>query len=128
MKKIHVFILFAVLIVVLVGCAPGSNANLDSQSNAEIQFTTPGTNPELDTPVENGHIAGLGTGLWHGLISVVTLIVSFFNPAVQMYEVHNNGPMYNLGFLLGVAIIFLILGLMGMSLTQIFRSNFHQKS
>jgi PBP1b-binding outer membrane lipoprotein LpoB len=113
MKKILVFVLFAVLIVVLVGCVPGSNANLDSQSNAEIQFTTPGTNPELDTPAENGHIAGLGTGLWHGLISVVTLIVSFFNPAVQMYEVHNNGPMYNLGFLLGAIMLFAILGFSG---------------
>ena len=113
MKNILVFILFAVLIVALVGCAPGSNANLESKSNTEVQFTTPGTNPELDTPAENGKVAGLLTGLWHGLISVVTLIVSFFNPAVQMYEVHNNGSMYNLGFLLGAIVLFAILGFSG---------------
>ncbi len=27
-----------------------------------------------------------------------------------MYEVHNDGNQYNLGFLIGVAIIFIILG------------------
>jgi len=43
----------------------------------------------------------------------VTLIMSFFNDAVQMYEVHNNGREYNLGFLLGVALVFLILGFSG---------------
>ena len=32
MKKILVFVLFAVLIVALVGCAPGSNANLNDQA------------------------------------------------------------------------------------------------
>ena len=112
MKKILVFVL-AVLLATLAGCAPGSNANFDSKTNTEKQFTTPGINPELDTPAENGKVAGFLTGLWHGLISVVTLIVSFFNPAVQMYEVHNNGPMYNLGFLLGAIMLFAILGFSG---------------
>jgi hypothetical protein len=113
MKKILVFVLFAVLLVALIGCAPGTNVDINDKSNTEIQFTTPGLNPELDTPAESGHVAGLDTGLWHGLISVVTLIVSFFNPAVQMYEVHNNGPLYNLGFLLGAIILFAILGFTG---------------
>jgi len=112
MKKILVFVLFGILLVTLVGCAPGSKVDLD-KPDTEIQFTTPGTNPELDTPAENGNVAGLGTGLWHGLISVVTLIMSFFNPAVQMYEVHNTGPLYNLGFLLGAILLFGILGFSG---------------
>jgi hypothetical protein len=43
----------------------------------------------------------------------VTLIGSFFNPALEMYEVHNNGREYNLGFLVGVALVFLILGVIG---------------
>jgi len=113
MKKILVFVLCAVLLVTLAGCAPGTNVNPDDKANTEIQFTTPGTNPELNTPAENGHVAGLGTGLVHGLISVVTLIISFFNPDIQMYEVHNNGPMYNLGFLLGAILLFVILGFSG---------------
>ena len=57
--------------------------------------------------------AGVLQGLWHGLIAPVTLIMSFFNENVQMYEVHNDGKEYNLGFLLGVALVFLILGFSG---------------
>ena len=113
MKKLLVFVLVSVLLVTLAGCAPGTNVDLGDEPNAEIQFTTPGTNPELDTPAENGKVAGLGTGLWHGLISVVTLIVSFMNPEIQMYEVHNNGPLYNLGFLLGAILLFALLGFSG---------------
>jgi hypothetical protein len=30
-----------------------------------------------------------------------------------MYEVHNDGSQYNLGFLIGVALVFLILGIIG---------------
>ena len=112
MKKILVFVLFGILLVTLVACAAGPKVNLD-KSNTEIKFTAPGPNPELDKPPENGSVAGLAMGFWHGLISPVTLIMSFLNPAIQMYEVHNNGPMYDLGFLLGVAIIFLILGFTG---------------
>jgi hypothetical protein len=113
MKKILVFVLCAVLLVTLAGCTPGTNVDLNDKPNSEIQFTTPGTNPELDTPAENGKVAGLGTGLWHGLISIVTLIMSFFNPEIQMYEVHNNGPLYNLGFLLGAILLFGLLGFSG---------------
>jgi len=112
MKKILVFVVIAVLLVTLAACAPGSKVTLD-KPDTDMQFSPPGTNPELDKPTEAGFVAGLGTGLWHGLISPVTLIVSFFNPAIQMYEVHNTGSLYNLGFLLGVAVVFLILGFSG---------------
>jgi hypothetical protein len=47
------------------------------------------------------------------LIAPVTVIGSFFNPDMQMYEVHNNGREYNLGFFLGIALVFLLLGLVG---------------
>ena len=112
MKKILVVVLFAVMLAALGACAPGSKVNLD-KTDSEIKFTAPGPNPELDTPAENGPVAGLAMGFWHGLISPVTLIMSFLNPVTEMYEVHNNGPMYNLGFLLGVALVFLILGFSG---------------
>jgi hypothetical protein len=108
MKKIPVIVLLAVLLVTLVACAPGSKVTLD-KPNSEIQLTAPGANPELGKPAGNRSVAGLGTGLWHGLISVVTLVMSFFNPDVQMYEVHNTGPLYNLGFLLGIILLFAIL-------------------
>ena len=112
MKKILTFILLAMLLITLTACAPGSTVSLD-KPNSEIQLTMPGANPELDKPAENGQVAGLGTGLWHGLISVVTLILSFINPDIQMYEVHNTGSLYNLGFLIGAVLLFAILGFSG---------------
>jgi hypothetical protein len=113
MKKLPIFILFAVLPLVLAACAPGTNVNLNDETNSQIQFTTPGANPALDQPAENGRVAGFGTGLFHGLISVVTLVLSFMNPDIQMYEVHNNGPLYNLGFLIGAILVFGFLGFTG---------------
>lgn len=105
MKKILVFVLFALLLATLTACAPNSTVELD-ELKTEIQFTLPGPNPSLDTPAENGRVPGFGTGLWHGLVALITLFVSFFNPAVQMYEVHNDGSWYNLGFLLGSVVLF----------------------
>lgn len=112
MKKIFVLGLFIILLVSLAACAPGSNGQLPA-ADSKMDLTTPGPNPAADTAAENGRIAGLGTGLWHGLISIVTLIISFTNPDTQMYEVHNTGPLYNLGFLLGIALLFSLLGYSG---------------
>lgn len=50
--------------------------------------------------------AGFWLGLWQGLISPITFIVSLFNDQVNIYEVHNNGNWYDFGFMLGVASVF----------------------
>jgi hypothetical protein len=50
--------------------------------------------------------AGFFSGLWHGMISFITLIVSFFNSNVNIYEVHNAGWPYNIGFILGVMLAY----------------------
>jgi len=112
MKKILVFVLFIALLVTLMGCAPGAKIDLDAPATQK-QFSMPGPNPEMDKPAENGLVAGVLQGLWHGFISPVTVILSFFKENVQMYEVHNDGKEYNLGFLLGMAIVFLVLGFSG---------------
>ncbi|MFH1039379.1 MAG: hypothetical protein V1789_12015 [PVC group bacterium] len=52
------------------------------------------------------HPAGFWAGLWHGLICIVTFVISLFTKNVQMYEINNTGGWYNFGFLLGVCIIF----------------------
>ena len=49
---------------------------------------------------------GFWNGLWHGLISPITFIVSLFKERVAVYGVNNNGGWYDFGFLLGVAITF----------------------
>ncbi|MCW2810097.1 MAG: hypothetical protein JWP61_555 [Friedmanniella sp.] len=45
--------------------------------------------------------AGFWLGLWHGLISPVTFVISLFTSDVSIYEVHNNGSWYDAGFMLG---------------------------
>ncbi len=75
-----------------------------------IQIYAPGPNPLVNTADSHGSAAGILLGLWHGFISPVTMVWSFVNKDVQMYEVHNNGSQYNLGFLIGVAVLFIILG------------------
>jgi hypothetical protein len=112
MKKLLIVVLSLILLVLVTGCAPGSSVEVTTPET-NIRLTTPGANPLVNEPAENGVVAGVVQGLWHGIIAPVTLVMSFFNEAVQMYEVHNNGREYNLGFLLGVALVFLILGFSG---------------
>ena len=75
----------AVLCLIAVGCAAGLN----------VQVGT--ANPE-------GIVAGFWRGLWHGFIAPVTFIISLFSRDVRIYEVHNSGGWYDLGFMLGMSV------------------------
>lgn len=111
MKKL--LVLVTILLVLVTGCSRSSNIEVTTPDTT-IQLSAPSPNPELNKPAENGRVAGLIEGLWHGIIAPVTLVGSFFNPeGWQMYEVHNNGSEYNLGYLIGVALVFLFLGILG---------------
>jgi len=87
--RISLFIVsIAILaILLLVGCAAG-------------------TNPTVNVLDADGNNAGFWSGLWHGIISPVTFIISLFSDNVNVYEVYNNGNWYNFGFMLGICIIF----------------------
>lgn len=50
--------------------------------------------------------AGFWLGLWQGLISPITFLISLFNNNVNIYEVNNNGNWYDFGFMLGVSLVF----------------------
>lgn len=81
----------AALVVVgllLTSCAPGMN---DAAGTAAI-----GTDA----------VAGFWQGLWHGVISPITFLISLFNESVGIYEIHNNGGWYDFGFMIGVSIFF----------------------
>jgi len=65
-----------------------------------------GPNDLEKTPDQKGKVAGFWKGLWHGLISPITFIISIFTQKVRLYEVHNSGFWYNLGFVLGAGILF----------------------
>jgi len=89
--------------------APASNGQVNLPA-VSIQLYSPGPNPQVGTATLHGSSAGILMGLWHGFISPVTLVISFLNKETQMYEVHNDGSQYNLGFFLGIALLFVLLG------------------
>jgi len=76
------------------------------------QACAPGPNDREKTPDQAGKVAGFWLGLWQGLISPVTFIISIFTKNVRFYEVHNNGSWYNFGFVLGAG-LFLGGGILG---------------
>lgn len=51
-------------------------------------------------------VPGFWLGLWQGLISPITFLVSLFRDDVGIYAVRNSGAWYDFGFMLGVSIIF----------------------
>lgn len=87
MDRRVIVVLMTVMIVLLVGCAAGPN-------------------PMTGVADDDGEVAGFWMGIWHGLIAPVTFVVSLFNRSVSVYEIHNNGGWYNVGFLFGMMTIF----------------------
>lgn len=86
-KRFIIVLSLLVIAVIFTACAAGPN-NLEKS---------------VDT---DGNVAGFLNGIWHGFILLFSFIVSLFSDKVSVYEVHNNGAFYNLGFLLGVSIFF----------------------
>jgi hypothetical protein len=87
MQRTRVALLVAGLALVAAACAAG-------------------TNPEVGMAAEGGDVAGFWLGLWHGIIAPITFLISLFSDGVNLYEVHNNGNWYDLGFVLGAGILF----------------------
>lgn len=71
-------LIFIPLVLMLTSCTAG-----------DAQFTQ-------DTP------AGFWYGLWHGVISFISLIIHIFNENVTVYELNNTGGWYDFGFLIGI--------------------------
>ncbi|HCQ31044.1 TPA: hypothetical protein DIU27_01490 [Candidatus Collierbacteria bacterium] len=83
MKNSNLFILLALAAIVLttLACASG--------------------NPyaSVESP------AGFWKGLWDGMTVLFSGLISIFNHSYGLYEVNNNGGMYNLGFWLGISLL-----------------------
>lgn len=65
-----------------------------------------GPNTSSNIPSANGDLAGFFMGLWHGIIAPVTFVLSLIFDKISLYEVHNTGGWYDLGFVLGAGILF----------------------
>ena len=127
-KRIFVFILMTLVVVMASGCAPGTGVQVKPSApetqagtpapsgdinvpGVSININAPSPDPLFNKPGPHGGVAGILLGIWHGFISPVTIVLSFVNKDSQMYEVYNDGGPYNLGFIIGVAIWFVVLGL-----------------
>ncbi len=92
MKKYLRPVLLVVLLLTvlsLTGCLPGDGANTAAKQ------------------------AGFFSGVWHGWVAPVSLIVSIFRPEYSIYEVHNSGLLYGIGFYAAI-----ISGFGGLSLAR----------
>lgn len=80
MTKKHWLIigLFVLGVMAIWGCAPGGGSY---------------------SPIDK---AGFLSGIWHGWIAPITLIVGFFNDNIRIYEINNTGWWYDFGFYMAV--------------------------
>ena len=88
-KYVLICLVLLFLCVSLSGCVPGDGAK--SETNR----------------------AGLFSGIWHGWIAPFSLLVSIFKKQIGIYEVYNNGFLYNLGYYAAI-----ISGFGGLSLVR----------
>ena len=83
------YILIGFVVITIISCVPGGG---------EFHRSNP---------------AGLFFGIWHGWIAPISLIISFFNSSVRIYEINNTGFWYDFGFYIAV-----ISGFGGISITR----------
>ena len=95
-KVILLVILLAVVMMILTGCMP---------------------NEDISRPAK---AAGFFSGIWHGWIAPISLIVGVFNGDIRIYEINNTGWWYDFGFYMAI-----ISGFGGLSLFR--RKRSHKK-
>lgn len=87
MLKRYILIVFSLIFVCFsLQCAPG--------------------NDRWDPQVNFGNRANFWAGIWHGLIIIISFIISLFTSEVGIYEVNNVGWGYNIGFIIGLSLLF----------------------
>jgi len=77
-KMVILSILLILSAFLLTGCIPG-----------DMSYTT-------------NHPAGFFSGIWHGWIAPVTLIIGIFRGNIRIYEVVNSGWWYDFGFYIAI--------------------------
>lgn len=78
-------ILLVFTMLLMVGCAASANPTVNSTGY---------------------DVAGFWLGLWHGCIAPIAFVVGLLYKNIGVYEIHNSGGWYDLGFLLGVGALF----------------------
>lgn len=76
-KKIIFILLLVAIVTLLTGCFAGDRTIVDKP-------------------------AGFFTGIWHGWVAPLALIGELFDSSIRIYEPHNRGFLYDLGFYLAI--------------------------
>lgn len=87
--RLALFLLLALAALSCVSCLPGDGKNSPAAP------------------------AGFWTGIWHGWIAPVSLVVGLFKKGIRVYEPHNTGWWYDAGFYIAI-----IAGFGGVALTR----------
>ena len=87
MRTFLILLVLILFLSMLVACAPGAN-----QLKGK--------------PGDQHAVAGFWLGLWQGFIAPFVFVVSLFTSNLNIYETHNNGALYNFGYLFGLACFF----------------------
>ena len=77
-KTLLLGLMLLMLMLLLTACVPGDGTNSAQQP------------------------AGFFSGVWHGWIAPITLVLSLFNRHISIYEVYNIGFWYDFGFYMAV--------------------------
>jgi len=81
-SQLIAFGLATTTVLLMSGCAEAVDLNLDL--------------PESSKP------SGFWLGLVHGWVAIFAWIGSLFNDDIAIYDIHNTGKWYDLGFLIGI--------------------------
>ena len=95
MNRLMLFVL-PILSVAMCGCFPGGGTSSPSEP------------------------AGFFTGVWHGWIAPLSLIVGLFKDGIRIYEPYNTGWWYDFGFYISI-----IAGFGGLALSRKHKHNKH---
>jgi len=77
-KMLLLGLMLLMLLMLLTACVPGDGTNSAQQP------------------------AGFFSGVWHGWIAPITLVLSLFNRHINIYEVYNIGFWYDFGFYMAI--------------------------
>lgn len=78
MKKFTYGFFILIFVLILSGCIPG------------------------DGSASTANEAGFFTGIWHGWMAPLSLIISLFTEGIHIYEIHNIGFWYDFGFYIAI--------------------------
>lgn len=97
--------------VPVTAAAPAADPNAAVITDNQMESEPAPVEPAIPTrsaarpPISLEYPASFTTGLLHGLIAPISLVLSLLTPTIRAYDPTNIGPLYDFGYLFGVALL-----------------------